>query len=86
MSAFEDWFYENSWFSNYTDKEKIDFKQCWNAAIEHAEALKPSHNTAQPAILELVGRYCDAEDLTIDLRGEVVRFAKWAAQEQQAGA
>ena len=57
MSAFEDWFYENSWFSNYTDKEKIDFKQCWNAAIEHAEALKPSHNTQSDAIIANIKEY-----------------------------
>jgi hypothetical protein len=75
------------WGSEYSKVEMLmeDAFLAADTFIERAKQDTKVEHSTQPAILELAGRWCDAESLPMDLRREVILFAKWAAQEQQAG-
>jgi len=45
MSAFKEWFHEQGLKTDFYGNYTTTMRDCWDAAIKHAEALKPSHNT-----------------------------------------
>jgi hypothetical protein len=49
MSAFSKWFKANGLKTDFYGNYTTTFRDCWDAAIKHVDALKPSHNTgSQP--------------------------------------
>jgi len=52
MAAFEAWFEENKHGLATVPAPYNAYRVVWNAAIKHAEALKPSHNSASDEICD----------------------------------